>query len=114
MNPVTGLSLGRIAIGAAALASPALTTRLFRLDGAANPQLPEKGVGRRQDAEELCGGRAPQRQGTPRAREVVVADGSAAVRTALGIGVAGHDLINPHPGAFRARSEDSTRLSTST
>jgi len=40
MNPVTGLSLGRIAIGAAALTSPALTTRLFRLDRAANPQLP--------------------------------------------------------------------------
>jgi len=40
MNPVTGLSLGRIAIGAAALSSPTLTTRLLRLDGAANPQLP--------------------------------------------------------------------------
>ncbi len=40
MNPVTGLSLGRIAIGAAALTAPTLTTRLFRLDGAANPQLP--------------------------------------------------------------------------
>lgn len=40
MNPVTGLSLGRIAIGAAALASPALATRLFRLDGPSNPQLP--------------------------------------------------------------------------
>lgn len=40
MNPVTGLALGRIAIGAAALASPALATGLFRLDGTANRQLP--------------------------------------------------------------------------
>ena len=40
MNPVTGLSLGRIAIGVVALASPPLAGRLFRLDTAANPQLP--------------------------------------------------------------------------
>lgn len=40
MNPVTGLSLGRIAIGVTALASPSLATTLFRLDGPANPQLP--------------------------------------------------------------------------
>jgi hypothetical protein len=40
MNPVTGLSLGRIAIGATALASPELAGKLFRLDLARNPQLP--------------------------------------------------------------------------
>jgi hypothetical protein len=40
MNPVTGISLARIAIGATALASPELAGRLFRLDTAANPQLP--------------------------------------------------------------------------
>ncbi|MCW2784196.1 MAG: hypothetical protein JWP74_713 [Marmoricola sp.] len=40
MNPVTGLSLGRIAIGIGALASPDLATKLFRLDGPGNPQLP--------------------------------------------------------------------------
>lgn len=40
MNPVTGLALGRIAIGAVALASPELAGKLFRLDTAANPQLP--------------------------------------------------------------------------
>ena len=39
MDPVTGLSLGRIAIGAAALASPAFSTKMFRLDGTSNPQL---------------------------------------------------------------------------
>ena len=40
MDPVTGLSLGRITIGAVALASPALAGRLFRLSTADNPQLP--------------------------------------------------------------------------
>jgi hypothetical protein len=40
MNPVTGLALGRIAIGAVALASPDLAGKLFRLDVQANPQLP--------------------------------------------------------------------------
>ncbi len=40
MNPVTGLALGRIAIGAGALTSPDLATKLFRLDGANNKQLP--------------------------------------------------------------------------
>ena len=39
MDPVTGLSLGRIAIGAAALASPTFSSRMFRLDGRSNPQL---------------------------------------------------------------------------
>jgi hypothetical protein len=40
MNPATGLALGRVGIGALALASPDLTGKLFRLDAAANPQLP--------------------------------------------------------------------------
>jgi len=40
MNPVTGLALGRIAIGVGALASPSLAAKLFRLDLAQNPQLP--------------------------------------------------------------------------
>lgn len=40
MNPVTGLSWGRIVIGAVALASPPVAGRLFRLDTAGNPQLP--------------------------------------------------------------------------
>jgi hypothetical protein len=40
MNPVNGLALGRIAIGATALASPPLAAKLFRLDLARNPQLP--------------------------------------------------------------------------
>ena len=40
MNPVTGLSLARIGIGAVAIASPDLASRLFRLDSANNPQLP--------------------------------------------------------------------------
>lgn len=40
MNPVNGLAIGRIAIGATALASPELAARLFRLDLDRNPQLP--------------------------------------------------------------------------
>jgi hypothetical protein len=40
MNPVNGLALGRIVIGAVAVASPELAAKLFRLDTARNPQLP--------------------------------------------------------------------------
>lgn len=40
MNPVTGLSLGRIAIGAVSLGNPELAGKLFRLDVRGNPQLP--------------------------------------------------------------------------
>jgi hypothetical protein len=40
MNPVNGLALGRIVIGATALASPSTAAKLFRLDLARNPQLP--------------------------------------------------------------------------
>jgi hypothetical protein len=40
MNPVIGLSLGRVAIGSVALANPDLAAKLFQLDPAANPQLP--------------------------------------------------------------------------
>jgi hypothetical protein len=40
MNPVTGLSLGRIAIGVGALVNPDLAGKLFRLDGENNAQLP--------------------------------------------------------------------------
>jgi hypothetical protein len=40
MNPVIGLSLGRIAVGVAAVANPTAASRLLQLDPAANPQLP--------------------------------------------------------------------------
>jgi hypothetical protein len=40
MDPVTGLSFGRIAIGAAALAAPDFTMKAFGLDGESNRQLP--------------------------------------------------------------------------
>jgi Domain of unknown function (DUF4267) len=39
MNPVIGLSLGRIAVGAVAVANPDLAARMFQLDPARNPQL---------------------------------------------------------------------------
>ena len=38
MNPVTGLSLGRIIIGAASVANPTMVTKAFGLDVEANPQ----------------------------------------------------------------------------
>ncbi|MDF1602394.1 DUF4267 domain-containing protein [Nocardioides sp. YIM 152315] len=40
MNPVTGLSIGRIAVGTAAFVNPELGARMFQLDPASNPQLP--------------------------------------------------------------------------
>lgn len=40
MNPVTGLALGRIAIGLLSFLSPALAARLFQLDASGNPQAP--------------------------------------------------------------------------
>ena len=40
MNPVIGLSIGRIAVGATALANPEFGARMFQLDPASNPQLP--------------------------------------------------------------------------
>jgi hypothetical protein len=40
MNPVTGLSLGRIAVGAIAFARPDVAAGMFGLDLAGNPQSP--------------------------------------------------------------------------
>ena len=40
MNPVIGLSLGRIAVGALSFAQPALAAKMFGLDIANNPQGP--------------------------------------------------------------------------
>lgn len=40
MNPVTGLSLGRVAIGAFSLARPDAAATAFGLDPATNPQTP--------------------------------------------------------------------------
>lgn len=39
MDPVTGLSLGRIAVGISSIASPTVTARLFGLSPASNPQI---------------------------------------------------------------------------
>ena len=40
MNPVTGLSLGRIVVGAVSFAKPSLAAGMFGLDVANNPQGP--------------------------------------------------------------------------
>ncbi len=39
MDPITGLAVGRITIGALSLLSPTLTAKMFLLDPGANPQL---------------------------------------------------------------------------
>lgn len=39
MDPVLGLSLGRIAIGIGSIASPTLTAKMFGLSPAGNPQM---------------------------------------------------------------------------
>ena len=39
MNPVIGLSLGRVAVGAVAVANPETAARMFQLDPVGNPQL---------------------------------------------------------------------------
>lgn len=39
MNPVTGLNLGRLVLGALALFTPRLAAKLFGLDAERNPQL---------------------------------------------------------------------------
>ena len=40
MDPITGLAVGRIVVGATSLLSPKLAAKLFLLDPKANPQLP--------------------------------------------------------------------------
>ena len=40
MNPVTGLSLGRIAVGSVALANPTYAARALQLDPVTSPQVP--------------------------------------------------------------------------
>jgi hypothetical protein len=40
MDPITGLAVGRIAVGTISLLSPGLAARLFLLNAKTNPQLP--------------------------------------------------------------------------
>ena len=40
MNPVIGLSFGRIAVGTLALANPEMAAKTFQLDPVTNPQVP--------------------------------------------------------------------------
>lgn len=40
MDPVTGLALGRIAVGTVSLVSPSLAAKMLLLDSRANPSLP--------------------------------------------------------------------------
>lgn len=40
MNPLLGLSLGRIAVGSLAVANPDMAAKTFQLDATSNPQVP--------------------------------------------------------------------------
>ncbi|TQK71031.1 MULTISPECIES: hypothetical protein [unclassified Nocardioides] len=82
LDPVTGLSLGRIAIGVGALAAPSTTARVLGLDPAANPQLDY--MGRMFGAREIALG------------AVTLVSRGALRRnlTAVGIAVDGADLAN--------------------
>ncbi len=40
MNPVSGLAIGRIAVGVVSLLSPNLSAKMLLLDARSNPQLP--------------------------------------------------------------------------
>ncbi|MBM0124502.1 DUF4267 domain-containing protein [Pimelobacter simplex] len=82
LDPVTGLSLGRIVMGAGALAAPSSTARVFGLDPAANPQLGY--MGRMFGAREIALG------------AVTLVSRGALRRnlTAVGIAVDGADLAN--------------------
>jgi hypothetical protein len=82
IDPVTGLSLGRIAIGVGALAAPATTARVFGLDPAANPQLGY--MGRMFGAREIALGAVTLVTRGPLRRNL----------TAVGIAVDGADLAN--------------------
>jgi hypothetical protein len=85
MNPVTGLALGRVAIGALCLADPAKAMRLFQLDPEANPQLPY--LSRMFGAREVALGLTTLLAGGTARRNLVAAglmvDGSDAVAAVL-------------------------------
>jgi Domain of unknown function (DUF4267) len=40
MNPLIGLSVGRIAVGSLAVANPGMAAKTFQLDPTSNPQVP--------------------------------------------------------------------------
>ncbi|GAA4097610.1 DUF4267 domain-containing protein [Nocardioides kongjuensis] len=82
IDPVTGLSLGRIAIGVGALTAPSTTARVFGLDPAANPQLGY--MGRMFGAREIALGAVTLVSRGPLRRNL----------TAVGIAVDGADLVN--------------------
>ncbi|WP_408899520.1 DUF4267 domain-containing protein [Nocardioides sp. R1-1] len=82
MDPVTGLSLGRIVIGVGALAAPSTTARVFGLDPEANPQLAY--MGRMFGAREVALGALTLASRGPLRRNL----------TAVGVAVDGADLAN--------------------
>jgi hypothetical protein len=87
MDPVTGLSLGRIAVGVGSLVAPARTATLLGLDAPANPQLSY--FARMFGAREIALGAITLASKGALRRNLVLAgmavDGSDAVTGALGL-----------------------------
>ncbi len=85
MNPLTGLSIGRIVVGVLSLVSPGLAAHLlFGLKPDANPQLPV--LGRMFGAREIAIGAATLAASGPARRNLVIAGiGVDAADAATGI-----------------------------
>ncbi|WGX94205.1 DUF4267 domain-containing protein [Nocardioides sp. L-11A] len=97
LDPVTGLSLGRIVIGVGALAAPSTTARVFGLDPAANPQLDY--MGRMFGAREIALGAVTLVSRGPLRRNLTV----------VGIAVDGADLAN---GVIELGQRNVTKLAS--
>ncbi|WP_436699701.1 DUF4267 domain-containing protein [Nocardioides sp. BYT-33-1] len=97
IDPVTGLSLGRIAIGTGALVAPSTTARVLGLDPASNPQLDY--LGRMFGAREIALG------------AVTLVSRGALRRnlTVVGIAVDGADLAN---GVIELGQRNVTKLAS--
>jgi hypothetical protein len=76
MNPALGLAAARIVIGGCAFATPDLGTKLFRLDGPGNPQLPY--MTRLFGSREIVLGAATLLASGKTRRNLVLADAAAA------------------------------------
>jgi hypothetical protein len=99
MNPATGLSVGRIAIGVVALASPPIAGKLFRLDSVGNPQLPD--LSRMFGSREIALGAATLVASGAARRNLVVAGIAVDAADAVSGFLAARDgLVDKPTGAF--------------
>ena len=101
MDPVTGLAVGRIAVGLVSLVSPSLAAKLFLLDGAANPSLPylSRMFGSREIA---LGGLTLVSSGEARRRLVQVGVAVDAADVLTGLSAAASGAVSKKAGALLA------------